>query len=261
MRDGRPVQTRRGGRREPAGRSLALLVENDVDSAEFCRCALEMLGWEVVVAHTGEDALFALANCPPDLVVLDMCLPDIDGVGVLRVVRRLTSTRDVPVVVAGAVFDPRGHHARRMSDLGAPDFLTKPFGLRDLERAVDTAVAAADARRRWNANPGGRSTPDRPAVRRANLLFEGRAVEVGLEARQGRTIVLRSWAETLPEGSRAELEVSDPELGRIRVSGCIGSVQRADIGAGWTALLVPRIAVPAEGFEGLLSSLVEIAEY
>ncbi|MCP4869391.1 MAG: response regulator [Proteobacteria bacterium] len=234
---------------------MALLVEDDPDAAEIGRYALDMLGWETVVAHNGEEALFALANCPPDLVLLDICLPDVDGVGVLRVVRRLASTQDVPVVVASAVHHRSSEQARMMRDLGAPDFLRKPFGLSQLRGAVEAAVTAAHARLQWNEDHSGRSTPQNPHQRRCNVLFGGRAVEVLLRVRREGCLVLRSWAEPLPEGGEVELEIADPELGRLRVLGLVEDVRAADTGAGWTSLLRPRMSYPAHAYAQLLSKL------
>lgn len=250
-----PVQARRGGRQDSSARPLALLVEDDEDAAEIGRCALEMLGWEALVARNGEEALFALANCPPDLVLLDICLPDLDGVGVLRVVRRLASTQDVPVVVASAVHHRSSEQARTMRALGAPDFLRKPFGLRQLRTAVDAAVGAARARRQFNQEQGGRSTPEHPHRRRCNALFGGRAVEVLLEACTGPGLLLRSWAEPLPDGGAVELEIADPTLGRLRVLGLVEDVTAEDQGAGWRSVLRPRMSYPALAYEQLLDTL------
>ncbi len=255
MKYGGPVQPRRGGRTDRSERPLALVVEDDPDAAAIGSAMLEMLGWETIVAETGEEALFALANCPPDLVLLDVCLPDVDGLGVLRVVRRLASTRDVPVVVASAIHKRSGPQARLMRDLGAPDFLSKPFGLKELRKAVDAATTAARARRAWAEQNASRSTPHNPAIRRANVLFGGRAVEVVLEGRDGDALLLRSWAEPLPDGGAVEVEVADPALGRVRILGLVADVRPAGAGAGWTARLDLRMSFPAAGFEHLLGTL------
>lgn len=111
-------------------------MEDDPDAAEIGRRMLEMLGWETLVAADGEEALFALSNCPPDLILLDICLPDIDGVGVLKVVRRLASTQNLPVVVASAIHPRTGGVVRSMRGLGAPDFLRKPFRLSSRARSM-----------------------------------------------------------------------------------------------------------------------------
>ncbi len=255
MRYGGPIQSRRGGRRDASAKPLALLVEDDLDAAESGRCALEMLGWETVVAHNGEEALFALANCPLDLVLLDICLPDVDGVGVLRVIRRLTSTRDVPVVVASAVHRRSSEQTRMMRALGAPDFLRKPFCISQLRTAVDAAVSAARARQRWNDEQTGPSTPEQPHHRRCNVLVGGRAIEVLLQGRAGDGLVLRSWAEQLPNGGTVELEIADPGLGRLRVVGQIVGAEEASEGGGWTSTLQPRMSYPARAYEQLLGTL------
>ena len=97
----------------------------------------------MTVAGTGAEALRLAADHPPDLIVLDLGLPDIEGTEVCRRVRR---TSKVPIVVLSA----RGNEADKVQalDLGADDYVTKPFGPEELLARIRVAlrrVAADDA--------------------------------------------------------------------------------------------------------------------
>ena len=104
-----------------------LLVEDDALIVRTLRIHLRARGYDVQVATTGTGALSAVADEVPDLVVLDLGLPDIDGVEVLRRIRRRT---DVPVIVLTARAD--ADDKVEALDEGADDYVTKPFGKDEL---------------------------------------------------------------------------------------------------------------------------------
>ncbi len=93
------------------------------------------------VAHTGTEAVNQVALAAPDLVILDLGLPDVDG---LEVCRRVREFSEVPIVVLSAYGDER----RKVEalDSGADDFVTKPFGMAELEARLRVALRHADAR-------------------------------------------------------------------------------------------------------------------
>jgi two-component system KDP operon response regulator KdpE len=100
------------------------------DEARFLRAlaiSLRARGYEVETASTGEDGLAVAARAHPDAVVLDLGLPDLDGLDVLRALRGWTS---VPVIVLSA----RQEEQTKVEalDLGADDYVTKPFGMDEL---------------------------------------------------------------------------------------------------------------------------------
>ena len=130
---------------------LLLVVEDEPTLAAAVAARLTAEGFAVQVVHDGQAALDAAAATPPDLVVLDLMLPRLDG---LEVCRRLQAQRPVPVLMLTA----RGEEADRVIGLGvgADDYLTKPFGMRELvarvrallrrvERARELASADAGA--------------------------------------------------------------------------------------------------------------------
>ncbi|HWP99775.1 MAG TPA: response regulator transcription factor [Vicinamibacterales bacterium] len=112
-----------------------LVVEDDRDLAGLVRHTLARAGdWEVEVAASGDAALRAIAEAPPDLVVLDLNLPVLDGMEVCRILRARPETRHLPIVMLTA----RAGEDDRVGglELGADDYLTKPFSLRELSARV-----------------------------------------------------------------------------------------------------------------------------
>ena len=110
-----------------AGRIHCLIVEDEETIVEFLRTGLTYEGHRTTVAADGEAALRLAAEHTFDLVILDMMLPDIDG---LTVCRRLRESSDVPIIVLTA----RKEVADRVAglDAGADDYLTKPFSFAEL---------------------------------------------------------------------------------------------------------------------------------
>jgi two-component system KDP operon response regulator KdpE len=105
-------------------RPTALIVEDEAPIRRFVRMALEGEGWTVVEAATLQQGLIDAGTHAPDLVVLDLGLPDGDGIDLLRDLRAWSQ---VPVVVLSARSDERDKVAAL--DAGADDYLTKPFGV------------------------------------------------------------------------------------------------------------------------------------
>jgi two-component system KDP operon response regulator KdpE len=119
-----------------------LAVDDEPQILRALRTSLTARGYEVTTAPNGETALDVLASGEPDLVVLDLGLPGIDGV---EVIRRLRSWSAVPVIVL-SVRDAQADKVAAL-DAGADDFVTKPFAMDELLarlRAVARRVAPAD---------------------------------------------------------------------------------------------------------------------
>jgi DNA-binding response OmpR family regulator len=120
--------------------SKVLVVDDDLTVRDVVRRYLELAGHQVALADNGEDALAWVAEHRPDLVVLDLMLPGIDG---LEVCRRLRRTSAVPVVMLTAL----GEEENRIAglQLGADDYVTKPFSPRELALRVSSVLRRTGA--------------------------------------------------------------------------------------------------------------------
>ena len=112
-----------------------VIVEDATPIARALRAALTARGYEVIVAATGSSGIDATAVNDPSAVILDLGLPDIDGVEVLR---RIRSWSDVPVIVLTA--DDTEHRKVEALDDGADDYVTKPFSTPELLARLRVAL-------------------------------------------------------------------------------------------------------------------------
>jgi two-component system KDP operon response regulator KdpE len=117
-----------------------LVVDDDETIRRTLRINLRARGYEVEVVASGRDALSTVEDAPPDLVILDLGLPDLDGVEVLR---RLRRTSRVPVVVLSA--RQQSDDKVEALDEGADDYVTKPFGMDELMARVRSALRRGGA--------------------------------------------------------------------------------------------------------------------
>ncbi|HEY7990567.1 MAG TPA: response regulator, partial [Stellaceae bacterium] len=112
-----------------------LIVDDEPAIRRFLRTSLTAQDFAIVEAENGAAALAAIARDKPDLVVLDLGLPDMDGI---EIVRRVRAAGDLPIVILSVRDDERGKVAAL--DLGADDYVTKPFGMEELIARVRTAL-------------------------------------------------------------------------------------------------------------------------
>lgn len=115
--------------------SQILIIDDDPDLLNVCSVGLEAFGHLVRTAETGGEGLTEAAIHAPDVVVLDLGLPDLDG---MEVCRRIRTWSDVPIVVLSA----DGSEDRKVDalDNGADDYMTKPFGMRELDARLRVAL-------------------------------------------------------------------------------------------------------------------------
>jgi two-component system KDP operon response regulator KdpE len=121
-------------------KSVIVAIEDDPQIRRFLRTGLESHGFQVHEADTGKLGLIEAANRKPDLVILDLGLPDMDGVDV---VKRLREWSPMPLIVLSA----RTMETDKVAalDAGADDYLTKPFGLGELLARIRVALRHASA--------------------------------------------------------------------------------------------------------------------
>lgn len=112
-----------------------LIVDDDPDLLGVCRVGLEALGYELATAETGNEGLTEAAVRTPDVIVLDLGLPDLDGIEVCKRIREWSS---LPIIVLSA----DGSEDRKVEalDQGADDYMTKPFGMRELDARLRVAL-------------------------------------------------------------------------------------------------------------------------
>jgi DNA-binding response OmpR family regulator len=119
------------------GRRRVLLIEDDRDIAEAIAYQLEKAGLQVRLAYTGEEGLEA-SRRGVDLILLDLNLPNMDGLEVCRMIRRQSATAHVPIIIVSA----RGEEVDRVLglELGADDYVVKPFSLKELAARAKVAL-------------------------------------------------------------------------------------------------------------------------
>lgn len=121
-----------------ADRPCILVVEDDRDTADMLKAYFEAQGYEIHWASWGSDAIRGATDLVPDLVVLDIRLPDIDGYEVCRQLRSQRRTEHVPIIF----LTERRERIDRLSglELGAVDYITKPFDIQELRLRVRNAL-------------------------------------------------------------------------------------------------------------------------
>jgi two-component system, OmpR family, alkaline phosphatase synthesis response regulator PhoP len=119
-------------------KAFVLVVDDEEDILELVRYNLAKDGYKVGCVATGEEALKAARSQPPDLIVLDLMLPGVDGLDVCRILKNDPKTSHVPVVMLTA----KGEEADVVAglELGADDYVTKPFSPRVLLARVKTVL-------------------------------------------------------------------------------------------------------------------------
>lgn len=123
-------------------KSRLLIVEDDLDIARMLTAYFSGQDFDVEVAHRGAEALEKTRRNLPDLIVLDIVLPDIDGYEVCRSLRKSTRTSHIPVIFLTQK-DERGDRLQGL-ELGADDYITKPFDIEELKLRVVGAIRRAE---------------------------------------------------------------------------------------------------------------------
>lgn len=116
-------------------RQRVLVVDDEASIRRILETRLKMVGYDVVTAEDGEEAVDVYNKTAPDLVILDVMMPKMDGYGVTREIRR---TSDVPIIILTAL----GDVSERITglELGADDYVIKPFSPKELEARVKAVL-------------------------------------------------------------------------------------------------------------------------
>jgi two-component system KDP operon response regulator KdpE len=122
--------------------ACVLVVEDELPIRRFLRPAIEAAGWRLVEAASGQDGVLQASQCGPDVVVLDLGLPDIDGI---EVVHRIREWSQLPIIILSA----RGQETDKIAalDAGADDYVQKPFNVGELVARIRVALRHAASQR------------------------------------------------------------------------------------------------------------------
>jgi len=133
----------------PARKPRILVIDDEANLPIFLKDFLEESGFEVSMCYTGKTAMRTALENPPDAIILDVDLPDIDGYSLCRSMRRTSTLRTVPIVMLTALADQRNEIAGLKA--GADDYLTKPIDTERLLARLNNAISRNI--RELDANP------------------------------------------------------------------------------------------------------------
>jgi len=223
-----------------------LLVEDDPDAAQVAMGMLHLLGYEIEHVENAHQALAALAERAPELVVLDICLPDLDGADVLTIMRRLREHAQTPVLAVSAVYPVDNVLVRRMMELGLVGYLPKPFKFAQLKSVLEPVRGRPDPRR----TAAGRL----PVHVRAEAHYAGGVSEAVLEDSDAFSVTARlDFHPALGEEVGLILfGADDDRLPRLRLFTLVLSVVHRQDGR---YRLGVDVAVPEEAWDDLRRTL------
>jgi DNA-binding response OmpR family regulator len=121
-----------------------LIIEDNTDIRENTATILEMAGYEVFTAENGRFGIDEARRSKPDLVVCDVMMPELDGFGVLHILRKDPKFQDIPFIFLTAKSERADY--RKSMDLGADDFLSKPFALMELLTSIEARLDKASSK-------------------------------------------------------------------------------------------------------------------
>jgi DNA-binding response OmpR family regulator len=119
-----------------------LIVDDESDFIELLEYKLAGHGYELIVARDGVHALSQARLLKPNLILLDILLPDLDGLSVCEILRRQPATKKIPVIFMSAL---TGDVTKRTAAMHAEDFFTKPLDLPRLEKRISELLNIAPA--------------------------------------------------------------------------------------------------------------------
>ena len=158
-------------------RTRALVVEDEPDIAGLIKHALERGDIDVEIARAGDEALKSVAEAPPDLVILDLNLPVVNGFEVCRILRMRPATQRIPIIILTA----RSSETDRVVGLesGADDYITKPFSMRELAARVQAVL-------RRGTGGSAPAAPQAALYRGQHLVVDFEAISVMVDGHSAR---------------------------------------------------------------------------
>ena len=127
----------------PRESAYILVVDDDIELAEMLRAYFSAQGYQIAAVHSGEAAIEACEARLPDMMILDINMPDIDGFEVARRLRTKRLTQDLPIIF---LTGNEGRNDRLEGlGLGADDYMTKPFDVQELRLRIRNSLTRASA--------------------------------------------------------------------------------------------------------------------
>jgi len=192
-----------------------ILMVDDVELfLELEKSLLEGSGYDIVTARSGEEALETLSDIDPDLMLLDLYMPGIDGDEVCRRLRQNDSWKNLPVIMVTAA--GKEEEIRKCLDAGCDDYVTKPINKKEL----------LDKVRRLLGEVKGRSEPRDRVALKVQLKVDGQNINAWAKDLSRNGIYVKSTT-VLEEGSPVELSI---DLGNGHSSPLLGKVKRVERG-------------------------------
>ena len=120
----------------PTAQKSVMIIEDEPDAAELFAEMMRLNGYRVLKSYSGSPAMALIAQQRPDVIILDLMMPEVSGLDVLRMLRRDPSLASIPVVIVSA--KATADDIRIGMEAGASIYLTKPVAYIDLKNAVDS---------------------------------------------------------------------------------------------------------------------------
>jgi CheY-like chemotaxis protein len=119
----------------------ALIVEDHPDTLNLLTMELEMLGFSVISANNGKQGVAKAIEEKPNLILMDIMMPGMDGKEAARIIRSNPETRDIPILAATALF--MASDVSSCIQAGCSDFILKPFDLKELQEKLEGFIPSA----------------------------------------------------------------------------------------------------------------------
>jgi two-component system, cell cycle response regulator DivK len=237
-----------------SGAPLAMVIEDDPDAAEVATGMLQMLGFRVQVCPDAHQALYALSANAPDLILLDICLPEMDGVSLLKVARRVKEARDVPVIAASAIYPKGGPIQRALMELGVTEYLNKPFTMAGLKASLHAVMP------RHRVRPKAAVPLSMDGSLGGVAKVSGKDLTVEVVGGGEYHLILTTTSSPMPEGQSITLhlkrrELVDDEVKDTEILVLAHVKETGQDGGGWRSRLDVVAARPQDAWDRLARAL------
>ena len=118
-----------------------LIAEDNPDSLEIITFQMEMMGYSVIAAKHGQEAVEKAIEEEPQLIVMDIMMPKMDGREATRIIRSNPKTQNIPILASTVLF--RESDLKSCIDAGCNDYITKPFTLKQLQGKIQNFIPSA----------------------------------------------------------------------------------------------------------------------